>query len=133
MTKDSQTLDLADEVAWRARLSAWDFFVLRHRKPGNLLVHFVTFVIYWGSPVVAWWTWNPWWLLGLPLSGALAAPSHWLFDDGGVSVREATWDPAVPFYVTIMFWRMARGLYREDIARAEAAYRALQDGRGEGP
>jgi hypothetical protein len=118
-------VDLSNEASLRAKLSAWDFFVLRHRKFPNLVVHFVTFVMYWGCLPVAYSMGNPWWLLGLPLSGAIAAPSHYLFDDGGVSLREATWDPLVPFFVTILFWRLARGLYWQDVAEAEARFRAL--------
>ncbi len=121
----ADALDLRDEGRLRARLPAWDFFVLRHRKPANLAVHFATFVLYCVSLAVAVAKWDYRWLLGCVAAGLIAAPAHWLFDDGGVNVHEATWDPRVPFFVAIMFWRMARGRYWEDVRQAEARYREL--------
>ncbi len=115
-------IDLSDETKLRGQLSAWDFFVLRHRKTPNLVVHFLTMILYFASPILAYLYKNPWWLIGVPLSGAIAGPSHGVFQDGGVSVREATWDPLVPFFVVIMFWRLARGKYWDDVALAEKHY-----------
>lgn len=110
----------------RIHLTSWDFFCLRHRKTPNLVVHFLTWILYLVSfyfiLVHRQWTW----FLGVFASGAIAAPSHYLFDDGGVNLREATWDPLVPFFVTIMFLRMARGLYFEDVEKALAKVEELR-------
>lgn len=101
------------------KLTSWDLFVLRHRDPNNLKVHFVSFVVYYGSPVLALVFANWWWLLGLPLSGLIGASGHYLFKDGGVKVREATFDPLVVTYVTYMFIRIALRRYPADITAAE--------------
>lgn len=101
-------------------ITAWDQFVLRHTKPGNLAVHFVSAVMFYGAPVAAVLTWDPWWLAAFALSGVVGAAGHYLFDDGGVSVREATFTPAVPFFVGIMFFKLASGTYADDLATARS-------------
>ncbi len=105
-------------------LTAWELFVLRHTKPGNLAVHGASFVLFW----VGWLAPLPlgdwrWWLL-VPLSGPVGTAGHYLFRDGGVKLKEATVDPLVPLFVTRMFWRLARGAYAQDLARARARYAA---------
>lgn len=99
-------------------LTSWDLFVLRHRDHRNLIVHFISFLVYYFSPVIAIIFKNPWYLLGLPLSGAIGASGHYLFKDGGVNTKEATRSPQVVFFVTIMFYRIFRGKYQGDIEQA---------------
>lgn len=106
-------------------LTPWDLFVLRHRNTANLWVHFVSFIIYYASPVVALLTRNPWWLVGLPISGYLGALGHYVFKDGGVDVKEATFSPRVVTYVTIMFYKIARGTYFAEVELALTKSRAL--------
>jgi hypothetical protein len=103
-------------------LDPWDAFVVRHQKPSNLAGHFVSFVCFYGGPALALGTRNPWWLLPFFASGGIGALSHHLTGDGKVDVREATSSPLVVFFVTRMFWRILRGTYAEDIARANARY-----------
>ena len=103
-------------------LDPWDAFVVRHQKPANLVGHFLSFVCFYGGPALALATWNPWWLLAFLASGGIGALSHHLTGDGRVDVREATSSPLVVFFVTRMFWRILRGAYADDIARANARY-----------
>ena len=100
-------------------LSSWDLFVLRHRKRGNLVVHFFSFLTYYGSLFGLIITWHPAWVLGLFLSGMIGAAGHYIYDDGRVKIKEATFDPMVVFYVTIMFYKIFRRRYAEDVAAAE--------------
>ena len=53
---------------------AWDLFVLRHSKRGNLVIHFVSFLVYYGALIGLAVTWNPWWIVGLFVSGAIHPP-----------------------------------------------------------
>jgi len=99
----------------------WERFVVRHTARGNLVVHGVSFVFFWGGPVAALAAWDWRYLILYVVSGPLGALGHHLFEDGDVSVREATFQPAVPFYVTVMFWKLARGRWGDEIARARAA------------
>ena len=107
-------------MADRADLPRWPAFVLRHRHPGNLAVHAASAVLFWVFPWIALTTGNPGWWIGFLVSGVVGAAGHYVFGDGGVSLREATSQPEVPWYVLRMFWRIARGRYGEDIAAAEA-------------
>ncbi len=107
-------------------LDAWDLFVLRHTKPGNLAVHFVSFLMFFGAPVLALLTWDPWWLLAFFLSGGVGAAGHYAFDDAGVSLREATSTPTVPFFVAIMFYKLARRTYWADVAAARTKLERLR-------
>ena len=97
----------------------WSRFGLRHRHPGNLAVHAVSAVLFWVFPWISLATGDWRWLLGFAVSGVVGASGHYLFGDGGVSLREATSQPEVPWYVLRMFWRLATGRYAEDIAAAE--------------
>lgn len=101
-------------------LPRWPAFVLRHRHPGNLVVHAISAVLFWGFPWIALVTGDPRWWIGFLVSGVVGAAGHYVFADGGVSLREATSQPEVPWYVLRMFWRIARRRYAEDVAHAEA-------------
>jgi len=101
-------------------LDRWDRFILRHRKGSNLVFHFVSMLLYFGTPVVALVTWNPWWLAGFLCSGLVGTAGHFIFQDGAVSLREATVAREVPYYVPIIFYKIARGTYRADVERAAA-------------
>jgi hypothetical protein len=105
-------------------LTRWDRFVLRHRKPGNLAIHAVSALLYFGCPVVALALRSPWPLIGFAVSGLVGSAGHHLFRDGVVDAREASFAAEVPGYVVRMFYRLARGRYRTDIALAEARLRA---------
>lgn len=106
--------------ARRPDLTAWERFVLRHTRPGNLAIHFVSMLLYFGSPLVALLLWSPWPLVGFVVSGVVGTSGHYLFRDGSVSVRESTARPEVPYYVVVMFWKIARGEYGREIAAARA-------------
>jgi hypothetical protein len=101
-------------------LTPWDLFVLRHRKPGNLVVHFVSALLFFGTPVAALVLMQPWLLEGFFSSGMVGAAGHYVFKDSGVSVREATVATEVPYFVLVMFYKIARGTYAADIERAMA-------------
>lgn len=103
-------------------MSSWDRFVLRHQKPGNLAVHFVSMLCFFGSPVAALAARDARYLAFFFASGLIGGLGHWLFDDGRVDLRELTSRPEVPHYVVVMFWRLLTGRYAEDtrLARERA-------------
>lgn len=103
-------------------LDSWDLFVLRHQSRGNLVVHFVSWLMFFFGPVLALVTWNPWWLIAFLASGLVGAGGHYAFKDSGVSLKEATSSPAVPLYVTVMFYKLARRRYWDDVAAAQAKF-----------
>lgn len=110
-------------------LSEWDIFVLRHQKTTNLWGHFISFIMFYGGPIVALWTQEVLWLIPFFLSGAMGALSHFLSGDSGVNLKEATSSPRVVFYVTIMFYKIALGQYANDIEAANERYAKLVSGQ----
>lgn len=117
MTSDSVA---APRAPSQAALTPWDLFVLRHRHPGNLAVHFVSALMFFGTPIAAAATRNPWWLIGFFSSGMVGVFGHYAFKDSGVSLREATVATEVPYFVLVMFYKIARGSYRRDVDAALA-------------
>lgn len=106
-------------------LESWDLFVVRHQKPSNLAGHFVSLLLFYGSPLLALLTSQPIWLVGFFSSGAVGALSHHLTGDGKINLKEATSSPRVVFYVTVLFVKLALGTYKNDIDRANARYQEL--------
>jgi hypothetical protein len=105
-------------------LTPWERFVVRHTKAGNLAVHFVSMLLFFGAPPLALVTWSPWPLLGFAVSGLVGTAGHVIFRDGTVSVRESTAQPEVPYYVLIMFWKIARRQYAAEVEAARTKLRA---------
>lgn len=106
-------------------LESWDLFVVRHQKPSNLAGHFISLLLFYGSPLLALLPSQPIWLVGFFISGGVGALSHHLTGDGKVKFQEATSSPRVVFYVTIMFAKIVRGTYQNDIDRANARCQQL--------
>jgi hypothetical protein len=100
-------------------LSEWESFILRHRHPGNLFVHFLSWLMFVGGPILAALTKNPWYLLLFFSSGAMGALGHFVFKDSGVSLREATSSVMVPVYVTRMFVALLGGNYWPQVEAAQ--------------
>lgn len=79
--------------------------------------------MFYGGPIFALGTGHWWGWLAFFSSGAVGALSHALPGDGRVDVRESTSSPRVVFYVTVMFWHIARG---QDIAAANTRYAQIK-------
>jgi len=103
------------------KLSDWHRFVLRHTQLGNFVFHFISMLCFFVSPVVALVTKNPAWLLLFFISGMIGTAGHYIFKDGGVSVREATIKLMVPIYVLRMFASLLKGQYAQEIKNAQLA------------
>ena len=91
-------------------------------------MHAVSASFFFGAPVVALVSWNPWWLIPFFVSGVVGSAGHYLFDDGRVDARETTSAPEVPPYVLLMFWMLLRGQWWDEVARAQQAVREAQQG-----
>ena len=123
-TMDTQIIDRGLFLGSELELTRWDRFVLRHSKPLNLWIHVVSMLMYFVAPVIAVGTGNYWWLIGPVLSGSVGAFGHWVSGDGGVSLKEATVEVTVPFYVPLVFWKIITGSYfTYDLPRARAKRR----------
>ena len=98
----------------KIKMTAWDLFVLRHQNLGNLILHALSFVMFCFSPIIALFTWNSWWLAGFFASGLVGTVGHFIFKDGGVSIKESTHDPKVPLFVARMFLMIFKQTYRTE-------------------
>jgi len=103
-----------------SELTDWETFILRHREPGNLFVHLISWLMFMGGPLLALFTSNAWYLSLFFGSGAVGAFGHFVFKDSGVSLKEATSSKMVPVYVTRMLWSLAQRNYWPQVERAEA-------------
>jgi asparagine synthase (glutamine-hydrolysing) len=108
-------------------LSEWESFVLRHQKFGNLAFHLVSALFFCISPLLALLTGQILWLGFFMISGLVGTAGHYLFRDGGVSVREATFQWSVPYYVLKMFWQLLSGCYAASTREALARQQQLKD------
>lgn len=101
-------------------LGDWDLFVLRHHKPSNLLLHFVSAVLFFGSPVYGLVTRDLSWFAWFCLSGCVGSGAHYLTRDGTVTLRQGTSSPRVVAFNLRMWWRLFTGRYASDVVRARA-------------
>ncbi len=100
-------------------LSAWDLFVLRHHKPQNLILHSVSALMFFGSPIYGLVTHDWTWFLWFCLSGCIGTAAHYLTRDGSVTLREGTSSPRVVGFNVRMWWRVLSGRYPGDIMSAK--------------
>ncbi len=125
-------LDFSHAKELRDGMTRWEFFVLRHRQPWNLVVHFFGFILYFGGLLGVLLTWD-WRFLGGPvLSSLLATPSHYIFGDGIVDPRygEGVFTGFVPVYVVSIYWCLWKGTYWDDVRRVEAKHAEILNEKG---
>lgn len=122
-----EVLDFTHHEHMRERMGQWLFFVIRHRQPANLVVHFFAVNLYFGGIFGFLATFDPRWFLGGILSSVIASPSHYYFDDGIVSPDrgEGILTRYVPIYVASIYFMLLRGTYWPEVEKAEARYREV--------
>ena len=103
-----------------SHLSNWQKFILRHSHPLNLAFHFVSFLMFYSGLLLPIATGNLWWLAVFLFSGRVGAIGHWISGEGEITWTEGTIDIRVPFYVTLIFYRIARGTYFAEVNRLRA-------------
>jgi len=99
-------------------LSEWEFFVWRHRGAGNILFHFTSYVLF---ILIVWVTIarrNAWLLLLLPPSQYIGFLGHQLFEEGGARSKDLL-SPVTSFYLAKIFFLVAIGKYKPEIARVQ--------------
>lgn len=110
-----------------AYLDEWQFFVWRHRGPGNLAMHFVSFWTFVIAMIALAITWNPWLLVLVPVSQLVGFLGHYWFEDGGVRSRDF-FRPQTLAYLLKIFTLIALGRYGAEMARVRAVVAAHNDG-----
>ena len=62
-------------------LENWDLFVLRHQQLANVLVHFVSFLMFWLGPILGVFVHPLFWLMFFS-SGMVGVAGHFFLYDG---------------------------------------------------
>lgn len=129
MFSKREVLDFSRAAELRAAMTKWEFFVLRHRQPANLAVHFLCTCLYFGGLAALAVTRDWRCLLGPALSSLIGSPAHYLFDDGEVDPRhgEGIFTGYVPFFLLRVYFELARGTYFDEVERVEERYRQVME------
>ena len=119
---------MAPSESIRNKLSPWEEFVLRHRNPVNLWIHFVSWLMFMGGPLTAIYTRNPWWLAPFFASGLVGAAGHAISGESDVSFKEATHSRKVPFFISRVFLMIALRRYPQEVQRVLSKSLVLEKG-----
>lgn len=95
----------------------WDRFVIDHRCLLNLRLHVFSAFLFWFTLIASVLTFSGWWFLAFCLSASPAALAHRVSGEGNPQLIPTT---GVAFFATRVAYRVLRGTYHQDVARAEA-------------
>ena len=99
----------------------WDVFLLKHRNPINIALHFLGVIIFYGLIVLAVAFGNPWLLLMLPLSQLVGLAGHYFFERSHIDLQDAVFSFRASRCLNKMFLYVLTGKYRQEIERAVKA------------
>jgi hypothetical protein len=109
-------------------LENWDLFVLRHQQKSNVLVHFVSFLMFWFGPVLGLFVHPLYWILFFS-SGMVGVAGHYFFKDGTVDRKEATSSVEVVVFSSLMAILFVMNAYGKEIARVKEKYQLYRAGK----
>lgn len=93
----------------------WEIFVLKHQHPVNILIHMVSAILFYGVPLTALYTRNPWILCLMPFSSGIGVFGHAICERTNVGFKDSICSPDVVRCSTKMFYRVIIGKYSQDI------------------
>jgi N-acyl-D-aspartate/D-glutamate deacylase len=96
----------------------WDIFVMKHRNPYNISLHFLGVIVFYGIVAAAIFARNPWLLFLLPLSQIVGLVGHYFFERSHIDLQDAVFSVRASRCLNKMFLRIITGEYKEDIRRA---------------
>lgn len=111
-----------DELVDHPFREYWDVFVFKHQSGGNVLLHCIAVLLMYGSGAALLLTWNPWWLLLVPLSQATGLAGHWLFERSHVDVRDFVFSWRASRSLNRMFFAVLRGRYWCEVRRVRTEF-----------
>jgi hypothetical protein len=104
----------------------WDIFVFKHQTRANVLMHCVAVVMMYAGGLAAVATWNPWWLLLVPLSQATGLAGHVLFEPNHVDTRDVVFSWRASRCLNRMFFAVLTGRYWGEVGRVRSAFADFQ-------
>lgn len=93
----------------------WEIFVLKHQQPYNITFHMIGVILFYGVPITALYTQNPWLLCWMPLSPTIGLIGHWVFERSNIDLQDAILSVRTVRCFNKMFYRVLIGKYTEDI------------------
>jgi len=100
----------------------WEVFVLKHRHPGNVLLHCLAVLILYAMGIALIATANLWLLLLAPLSQATGLLGHSLFERNHIDLRDLIFSWRASSCLNRLFWSVLRGRYFGEVARLSQHY-----------
>jgi N-acyl-D-aspartate/D-glutamate deacylase len=93
----------------------WDVFVLKHQRLGNVALHVLGVILFYGLLALAAATRNAWWLLALPASQLVGLIGHAVFEQTPIDLQDAVFSMRASRCLNRMFFRIVTGRYGADI------------------
>lgn len=109
-------------------LENWDLFVLRHQNMKNVVVHLISFFMFWLGPILGFFVHPLFWVLFFA-SGLVGTAGHYFFQDGTVDAREATSSLQVVVFSSYMAAFFLTGRYSQEILRVRLKWEKYQQGQ----
>ncbi len=108
------------EETHQTRADPWILFCGHHTDPGNVALHLLAWVAFWGGLLLGLVHLDPAWLLLSLAAGPLCHLGHFLFEKEDSGPGRPMLLELIPFHVGRMVLRTLTGRYVEDIAEARA-------------
>ncbi|MBT4791730.1 MAG: hypothetical protein HON90_09180 [Halobacteriovoraceae bacterium] len=110
-----------------SNLTEWEFFVWRHRGIGNLVLHFLSFSIFFIGLILLIKTHNWYLLICLPVSQLVGFMGHYIFEEGGVRSRDFV-SPMTLYYLLKIFVYILLGKYKTVLDATTSKVKELPNG-----
>lgn len=101
-----------------SNLTEWEFFVWRHKHPGNLLLHLISFIGTFSAIIVWAITKNHWIALYLPISSYIGYLGHIIYKEGGARNKDLI-SPMTTIYLIKIFTLVLFRRYSQVIEQVE--------------
>ncbi|HKP85716.1 MAG TPA: amidohydrolase family protein [Blastocatellia bacterium] len=115
-----------DAVVAHPFVDYWDVFVMKHRNPANVALHFLGVIIFYALLALALLLPNLWLLLLLPASQAVGLLGHYFFERSHIDLQDAIFSPRASRCLNKMFVRIITGKYAGDVKRTSDELKAYQ-------
>ena len=100
----------------------WDIFVFKHQARGNIALHCLGVVLMHGAVIATLLTFNPWFLLGVPLSQITGLLGHVVYERSHVDIRDLVFSWRASRSLNRLFVSVLRDRYGGEVQRVRTRY-----------
>ena len=119
---DRLCLPTKEEIKNYVYADYWELFVLKHQQPHNITFHMIGVILFYGIPLMALCTHNPWVLCWMPLSPTIGLIGHAVFERSNIDLQDAILSARTVRCFNKMFYHVLMGKYAEDIQEMNARF-----------